>query len=101
MIMKYLSTWSSLLIGLVSVCCISLAHSSTPVGSVLTVKGIVTLLPENGEAYFLDKNSAVYEGDTIVSTKKSFAVVSFVDETKIVVKQNTCLLYTSPSPRDS
>ena len=69
--------------------CAPAAWSSTPVGTVLTVKGVVTLVPSSGEASFLDKNSAVYEGDTVISTKKSFAVIGFIDESKVVVKQNT------------
>lgn len=75
------------------VCCLFLsvrAFADTPVGTVLTVKGIVTLQPGSGDdAYFLDKNSSVYEGDTIISTKQSFAVVGFVDESKVVIRQDT------------
>ena len=66
-----------------------LSFASAPVGDVVSLKGIVSVQPGEGEAYFLDKDSSIYEGDTITSAKKSFVVVNFIDESKIVIRQDT------------
>ena len=63
--------------------------ASEPVGVVVTVKGIVAVTPVTGDPYFLEKSSSIYEGDTISSTKKSFAVLGFIDKSKIVIKADT------------
>ncbi len=65
------------------------AMAAESVGMVITIKGIVAVTPDSGDGYFLEKNSPIYEGDVINSTKKSFAVLSFLDQSKIVVRQNT------------
>jgi len=69
-----------------------LAHAAEPVGTVLTVKGVVTAERAGGEAVFLDTESAVHEGDTIISAEKSFAVISFIDDSRVVVRQESELL---------
>ena len=64
-------------------------HAAEPVGVAITVKGIVAVTPKQGEAYFLEKNSSLYEGDIISSAKKSFVVLNFIDNSKVVVRQNS------------
>ena len=63
--------------------------ASSGVGSVISIKGVISVQPANGNAYFLAKDSPVFEGDTISSTKKSFVVLGFVDKSKVVVKQES------------
>ncbi|MDZ7839432.1 MAG: FecR family protein [Gammaproteobacteria bacterium] len=65
------------------------AAASGPVGTALTVKGVVTLQPQAGDAVFLAKDSKVHEGDTIVSAEKSFAVIAFIDDSRVVIRQET------------
>jgi hypothetical protein len=73
-----------------TVCFIQPAWSAVqPAGIIIALKGIVAVTPTEGESYFLEKSTSVYEGDVISSTKKSFAVVRFSDDSKVVIKADT------------
>ena len=65
------------------------AFALKEVGSVISLRGIIAVQTGNGDNYFLAKDSAIFEGDTISSTKKSFAVLGFLDQSKVVVKQES------------
>lgn len=65
------------------------AIGAVPAGTVVTVKGTVSVQSTNGEASFLGKGSNIFSGDTITSAKKSFAVLKFTDDSKVVLRGNS------------
>lgn len=81
--------WQTLLLALL--CCgfIDNSMAASAVGKTITVKGTVLTQPKEGQPYYIGKGSELFPGDTITTAKKSFAVLEFIDEAKIVVRQNS------------
>lgn len=59
------------------------------VGSVGFTCGVVTAGPEGGELRFLGEGEPLYENDVITTSKKSFAIINMIDDSKITLRSKT------------
>lgn len=59
------------------------------VGRVMLIQGDLSAKDESGKARKLLLGGPVYEGDALVTGKKSYAVVAFRDESRISLQENT------------
>ena len=62
------------------------------VGRVMLIQGDLSAKDEGGKARKLLLGGPVYEGDALVTGKKSYAVVAFRDESRISLQENTQFL---------
>lgn len=58
-------------------------------GTVILAKGVVTATGANNSSRVLAKGAAIDEGDVINTSKKSFAVIRMLDNTKLTLKPGT------------
>ena len=63
--------------------------SAGEVGSVVFAKGAISAQDATGAPRLLARNSPIYQNDTIVTARKSFAVIKFVDDTKMSIRPNS------------
>ena len=65
------------------------AAKSPVVGRVMLTKGELSAKPESGADRNLQVGAPVYEGDTLVTGEKSYAVVAFRDEGRVSLQAST------------
>ncbi len=65
---------------------------SKVVGRVMLAQGELSVKDEAGRARKLLPGAPVYEGDTLMTDKKSYAVVAFRDESRVSLQENTLFL---------
>lgn len=65
---------------------------SKVVGRVMLVQGELSVKDEAGRARKLLPGAPVYEGDTLMTDKKAYAVVAFLDESRVSLQENTRFL---------
>jgi hypothetical protein len=65
------------------------SHASS--GTVILAKGVVTATGANNSSRVLAKGAPIDEGDVINTSKKSFAVIRMLDNTKLTLKPGTTI----------
>ena len=65
------------------------ARASVEVGSIVFAKGAVSARDATGGVRLLGRDSEVFQEDTIATADDSFAVIRFVDETKMSIRPNS------------
>lgn len=68
------------------------AFAADPAGSIIMLKGDVEAEAADGTARALAKGEEVFQGDTIKTAPKSFAVIKFSDGGKVTVRPGTVLV---------
>ena len=67
----------------------SYAAESGSVGTVSFTRGTVAATNAGLEARLLGKDAAVFEGDNIQTSERSFVIIAFMDGTKITIRPNS------------
>ena len=68
------------------------AVQSQVVGRVMLAQGELSAKAETGKERKLPLGSPVYEGDTLITGSKTYAVVAFRDESRVTLQENTQFL---------
>ena len=67
----------------------SLVYAEETVGHVQFLRGAVSAQNISGGVRILSDGSPIFQGDTITTGKKSFAVLKFIDETKVSIRPDS------------
>jgi hypothetical protein len=79
-----------LLLALLSIClCAGYALAGQTVGTVTHLSGPLLAKKSDGSTKVLTRNSAVEEGDTLVTEKRTYARIKFLDASDVTLKPNT------------
>lgn len=62
---------------------------ASEVGKSVFVRGVATAQSESGEGRILGKDSPLFEGDTITTGSRTFAIIGLNDGTRMTLKPNT------------
>lgn len=65
------------------------AEQGPPVGEVIVLQGIATAQRTGETPRFLERGSALFEGEVINTGSQGYAVIRFLDETKFTLRPNT------------
>ena len=63
--------------------------STNPIATLALARGTVTARSLDDQVRELEKGSAIYVGDVITTATRSFAVVEFVDDSKVTLQPNS------------
>ncbi len=67
----------------------SMARAAVEVGNVVFAKGAVSARDATGGVRLLGRDSDVFQEDTVATADDSFAVIRFVDQTKMSIRPNS------------
>lgn len=68
---------------------LSLAHAKQEVGEVQYVRGILTSKADSEQAKLIGKDEPLFNGDVLNTGSRGFAIIKFVDGTKMTLRPNT------------
>lgn len=70
---------------------VALVHAAESIGTVLLLSGPLLVKKADGKSRILARNSALAEGDTLVTPKDSYAKLHFSDDSEIILQPETTL----------